>query len=80
MIECEDIVAEPYMLHTVQFFEFTYLGGYKCSWADLKFTGTPTVRDLWRQKNIDAGADGISAQVNAHGAELYRVEAANPAK
>ena len=50
------------------------------TWAELKLSAYPSIRDLWRQKNIDASPDGISAQVNAHGAELYRVEAAGAAK
>ncbi len=42
-------------------------------WADLNLTGSATVRDLWRQKNLGAFADGYSAQVNGHGVLLLRV-------
>lgn len=43
------------------------------SWSDLKLQGAQKVRDLWRQKDLAGDAPGVSAMVNPHGAELFRV-------
>jgi hypothetical protein len=45
----------------------------KIGWDDLNLGGIQAVRDLWRQKDLDPTADGLSADVAPHSAELYRV-------
>jgi alpha-galactosidase len=42
-------------------------------WADVKLTGTRTVRDLWKHQNLDRKADGFSANVPPHGVVMIRV-------
>ncbi|MDP9173194.1 MAG: putative Ig domain-containing protein [Planctomycetota bacterium] len=42
------------------------------SWLDLKLQGPQTVRDLWREKDLPGGGQGVEAQVNSHGAELFK--------
>ena len=39
-------------------------------WGELKLSGKPRVRDLWRQKDLPEMAEGITLPVAAHGAEL----------
>jgi alpha-galactosidase len=43
------------------------------TWQDLGITGTRTVRDLWRQKDIGNHAEGYEASVAPHGVLLVRV-------
>jgi alpha-galactosidase len=45
------------------------------TWADLKLMAPQKVRDLWSQKDLDSDPQGISAKVNPHGAELFKVGA-----
>jgi len=47
-------------------------------WSDLKLAGPQRVRDLWRQKDLGAQPDGYSAQVAAHGAELFKASRETP--
>jgi hypothetical protein len=43
------------------------------SWADLGISGTQTVRDLWRQKDIGAFSDALEVDVFSHGVVLVSV-------
>jgi alpha-galactosidase len=43
-------------------------------WSDLKLTGTHTIRDLWRQKDLGASDGQISLPVAPHGAELISIK------
>jgi len=42
-------------------------------WADIGLTGRPKVRDLWQQKDLSDGGDGIQVRVPRHGAVLMKV-------
>jgi alpha-galactosidase len=46
-------------------------------WSDLKLTGPQSVRDLWRQKDMEQDqttpVSGYSVHVAPHGAELFKV-------
>jgi alpha-galactosidase len=42
-------------------------------WSELGMTGTQSVRDLWRQKNLGEFPAGITLPVARHGAVLLRV-------
>ena len=44
-------------------------------WKDLGLSGRQTVRDLWRQKDLGAFADGFETSVARHGMVLIRVTA-----
>jgi len=43
------------------------------SWADLKISGSHSVRDLWRQKNLGAFSEKFSLTVAPHSAELVKI-------
>ena len=43
------------------------------SWKQLGITSPTRVRDLWRQQDIKANAEGLSAEVPRHGVFLVRV-------
>ncbi|HEY8995316.1 MAG TPA: NPCBM/NEW2 domain-containing protein [Lacunisphaera sp.] len=43
------------------------------TWAQLGLARPMRVRDLWRQKDVAASADGFSVEVGRHGAHLIRV-------
>jgi alpha-galactosidase len=42
-------------------------------WSDLDLTGTQTVRDLWRQKDLGRFHGAFHAQVGRHGVVLVRI-------
>jgi alpha-galactosidase len=42
-------------------------------WSDLGISGKQTVRDLWRQKDLDSFDGSFTAKVGRHGAVLIRV-------
>ena len=44
------------------------------SLADLGFSGTVTVRDLWNHKDLGQMTGTFSQPINSHGAGLYRVQ------
>jgi alpha-galactosidase len=44
------------------------------SLADIGFTGSCKVRDLWAHKDLGAFNATLSARVNSHGAALYRIQ------
>ena len=44
-------------------------------WRELELAGPVHVRDLWRQKDLDAQADGFTASVPRHGVVLIKVAA-----
>jgi alpha-galactosidase len=46
-------------------------------WAELRLAGARRVRDLWRQKDLDARADKFETVVGRHGVALIRVWEAN---
>jgi alpha-galactosidase len=50
----------------------------KSSLPDLKLDGPQPVRDLWRQKDLAAATEAVSAEVAPHSAELYKVGAPKP--
>jgi hypothetical protein len=41
--------------------------------ADLGFTGTVTVRDLWQQRELGTATNTFAQEIPAHGAGLYRM-------
>jgi alpha-galactosidase len=43
------------------------------TWLELKLDPLQPIRDLWRQTDLTPTQDALSATVNAHGAELYRI-------
>jgi alpha-galactosidase len=45
-------------------------------WAELGLSGSYTVRDLWRQKDIGTFGDGFTADVNQHGVVMIRLRKA----
>ena len=49
------------------------------SFADIGITGSATVRDLWRQKDLGGVTGTVSATVNSHGAVLFRIHPQNSA-
>jgi alpha-galactosidase len=42
-------------------------------WSDLKFSGSKTVRDIWRQKDLGKFNDEFSVTVAPHGAEMVKI-------
>jgi alpha-galactosidase len=44
-------------------------------WRELEMTGPLRVRDLWRQKDLEAQSDGFTASVPRHGVVLIKVSA-----
>lgn len=44
------------------------------NWSDLKLTGTQTVRDLWRQKDLGQFSGKFEMNVAPHGVELIRIK------
>ena len=44
-------------------------------WRELEMNGPLQVRDLWRQKDLEAQSDGYSASVPRHGVVLIKVTA-----
>jgi|GEM_PF-2340299 len=42
-------------------------------WSDLNLSGSRSVRDLWRQKNLGDFDDHISMNLAPHGAELIKI-------
>lgn len=42
-------------------------------WADLHLSGSQPVRDLWRQKDLDAADGKVSANVPFHGAVMLKI-------
>jgi alpha-galactosidase len=48
-------------------------GDVTVNFADLKLTGSQTVRDLWRQKDITTGTEKFTASVPRHGVVLVRL-------
>jgi len=46
-------------------------------WSDLKLTGSHTVRDLWRQKDLGSFDNHFDATVHPHGVMLVRVAQTN---
>jgi alpha-galactosidase len=44
------------------------------SWRQLNLPIPPTVRDLWRQKDIPVSGSDLNVPVAPHGAELFRVQ------
>ncbi len=47
------------------------------SLADIGITGSATVRDLWKQKDLGTVTGTVSAMVNSHGAVLLRIHPEN---
>jgi hypothetical protein len=47
------------------------------SFADIGITGSATVRDLWKQKDLGSVSGTVSAMVNSHGAALLRIHPKN---
>jgi hypothetical protein len=45
--------------------------------ADLGFSGTCTVRDLWTHQDLGGFTGQFAAVINSHGAGLYRVTPSN---
>jgi len=45
----------------------------KVTWQQLGVTGSRTVRDLWRQKNIGIYKDSFEAMVHPHGVILIKI-------
>jgi alpha-galactosidase len=45
----------------------------KIEWRELGLTGACAVRDLWSKKDAGPFRDEMIAEVNPHGAVLYRV-------
>jgi alpha-galactosidase len=43
------------------------------SWPELGVSGAPTLRDLWRQKDMGIFTDRFDAQVPGHGVVLVRL-------
>ena len=44
-------------------------------WSELEMNGPLQVRDLWRQKDLEAQPDGFTASVPRHGVVLIKVTA-----
>jgi alpha-galactosidase len=44
------------------------------NWSDLKLSGSRTVRDLWRQKDLGAFENGYAADVAPHGVVLVKIQ------
>lgn len=47
------------------------------TWEELGLTGEQTVRDLWRQQDLDNQANGLSLEVPWHGVQMLRISAKN---
>ncbi|MGA7497185.1 MAG: NPCBM/NEW2 domain-containing protein [Isosphaeraceae bacterium] len=47
-------------------------------WRELAMNGPLQVRDLWRQKDLEAQSDGYSASVPRHGVVLIKVTGVDP--
>jgi len=43
------------------------------SWSALGMAGKAAVRDLWKKENLGSYANQFSAQINPHGAGLYKI-------
>ncbi|MFO7617941.1 MAG: alpha-galactosidase, partial [Bacteroidales bacterium] len=44
------------------------------TWADLGISGTKTVRDLWRQKDIGRYDKKFTAKVGRHGVVMLKIK------
>ncbi|HEX7570482.1 MAG TPA: hypothetical protein VF492_08250 [Verrucomicrobiae bacterium] len=42
--------------------------------ADLGFSGSAKVRDLWNHKDLGAFTGAFAQEINSHGAGLYRLQ------
>jgi alpha-galactosidase len=49
-------------------------------WSDLGIVGPQTVRDLWRQKALDAADETFAAPLERHGVQVIRLRAKPPAR
>src|SRR5579884_206403 len=48
------------------------------SWKELGIAGRASVRDLWKRENLGGFSNEFSAQINPHGAGLYRIRPYQP--